>query len=212
MGWHGGCFCINVRLIWIWLAHQESLLGEGGGDSDAREGLHLVNYLWSIAWDLRAVELERENFQCITQFWSACQPAEQQQQREEYLGTTTTEMLSKRRGGNCITTTNIFTAGPITQKPSGQEKCIQRHVTHCLKNHFKMSRTISNIPTWKKKIGMKPKSFEMLENFKQMDLKLTSIRFMLYVNITSEASKARLKASLDLEVKIKTIFTSKGNN
>ena len=52
----------------------------------------------------------------------------------------------------------------------------------------------------------------MLQNYKQVDLKLTSIRFMLYVNITSEASKARLKASLDLEVKIKTIFTSKGNN
>ena len=122
------------------------------------EGLHLVNYLWSIAWDLRAAELERENFQCITQFWSACQPSAAEQQREEYLGTTTTEMLSKRRGGNCITTTNIFT-GPITQKPSGQEKCIQRHVTHCLKKHCKMSQTISNIPTLKEKIGMKQFEF-----------------------------------------------------
>ena len=155
MGWHGGCFCINVRLIWIWLAHQESLLGEGGGDSDAREGLHLVNYLWSIAWDLRAVELERK----LSMHYPIliCVPTSRAAavQREEYLGTTTTEMLSKRRGGNCITTTNIFTAEPITQKPSGQEKCIQRHVTHCLKNHFKMSRTIFNIPTWTEKIGMK---------------------------------------------------------
>ena len=122
------------------------------------EGLHLVNYLWSIAWDLRAAELERENFQCITQFWSACQPSAAEQQREEYLGTTTTEMLSKRRGGNCITTTNIFT-GPITQKPSGQEKCIQRHVTHCLKKHCKMSQTISNIPILKEKIDMKQFEF-----------------------------------------------------
>ena len=143
MGWHGGCFCINVRLIWIWLAHQESLLGEGGGgDSDARRfAFGKLSVVHCMRLESSRAGEERENFQCITQFWSACQPAEQQQQREEYLGTTTTEMLSKRRGGNCITTTNIFTAGPITQKPSGQEKCIQRHVTHCLKNHFKMSQT-----------------------------------------------------------------------
>ena len=36
---------------------------------------------------------------------------------------------------------------------------------------------------------MKPKSFEMLQNYKQMDLKLTSKRFMLNVNIVDEASK-----------------------
>ena len=149
-----GCFCINVRLIWIWLAHQAR---EFSSCEELRmEGLHLVNYLWSIAWDLRLCVLDtrwrEKTFNALPNFDLR---ANRRLKREEYLGTTTTEMLSKRRGGNCITTTNIFTAGPITQKPSGQEKCIQRHVTHCLKKHFKMSRTIFNIPTWTEKIGMK---------------------------------------------------------